>query len=223
LRALYIWVDRESKMTNSFTTLQLPTRGTQRTSVVSLQPRARPGLWGLWNRLAARRRHARIRRKIRTIRRRDPRRLRVLFVCAGNACRSQMAEAFANHYGQGVLTAESAGLRPGTQIPRWTRHVMDERGIPLFRHYVKPLCAVPLASFDLVVNLSRLPMPHLPAPVLRFPVPDPHGKSADFHRMARNMVEHLVETVLVELRGERDAWSLGAPQSAEIAISGSTK
>ncbi|MGH9663820.1 MAG: low molecular weight phosphatase family protein, partial [Bryobacteraceae bacterium] len=95
----------------------------------------------LWNRVAARRRHSRVRRMVRTIRRRDPRRLRVLFVCAGNACRSQMAEAFANHYGQGLLTAGSAGLRPATHIPRRTQHVMDERGISLADHYAKPLYA----------------------------------------------------------------------------------
>jgi len=34
---------------------------------------------------------------------------KVLFVCIGNVCRSPMAEAFANHYGNDVLIAKSAG------------------------------------------------------------------------------------------------------------------
>ncbi|MGI8990585.1 MAG: arsenate reductase ArsC, partial [Bryobacteraceae bacterium] len=37
---------------------------------------------------------------------------RVLFVCIGNCCRSQMAEGFANTYGRDVLAAGSAGLAP---------------------------------------------------------------------------------------------------------------
>ncbi|MGH9665052.1 MAG: hypothetical protein ACRD9L_11565, partial [Bryobacteraceae bacterium] len=86
------------------------------------------------------------------------------------------------------------------------------------------LYAVSLASFDLVVNLSRLQTPALPRPVLRFPVPDPNGKPDEFHREVRNMVEHLVETVLVELRGERDAWSLATRQraAAGAGVSGRT-
>ena len=36
---------------------------------------------------------------------------RVLFVCIGNSCRSQMAEAFARAYGRDVIDAHSAGCR----------------------------------------------------------------------------------------------------------------
>lgn len=39
--------------------------------------------------------------------------IKVLFVCVHNSARSQMAEAFLNHYGQGRIVAESAGLEPG--------------------------------------------------------------------------------------------------------------
>ena len=45
-----------------------------------------------------------------------PRMTRVLFVCLGNSCRSQMAEGFARAYGQGVWEVESAGLMPATII-----------------------------------------------------------------------------------------------------------
>ena len=42
---------------------------------------------------------------------------RVLFVCIGNACRSQMAEAFARAYGSDILTVRSAGLAPAARCP----------------------------------------------------------------------------------------------------------
>jgi protein-tyrosine-phosphatase len=40
---------------------------------------------------------------------------RILFVCVENAGRSQMAEAFANHYGKEKLVASSAGVMAGSQ------------------------------------------------------------------------------------------------------------
>ena len=38
---------------------------------------------------------------------------RVLFVCIGNSCRSQVAEAFARAYGSDVMEVQSAGVSPG--------------------------------------------------------------------------------------------------------------
>ena len=43
--------------------------------------------------------------------------VKVLFVCVHNSARSQMAEAFLNHLGNGQFIAESAGLEPGTLNP----------------------------------------------------------------------------------------------------------
>lgn len=42
---------------------------------------------------------------------------RVLFVCVHNSARSQMAEAYLNHLGQGEFLAESAGLEAGKLNP----------------------------------------------------------------------------------------------------------
>ncbi|MDW7672297.1 MAG: arsenate reductase ArsC, partial [Bacillota bacterium] len=41
------------------------------------------------------------------------RKKKVLFICVHNSARSQMAEAFLNHYGHNHFEAESAGLEPG--------------------------------------------------------------------------------------------------------------
>jgi len=62
---------------------------------------------------------------------------RVLFVCLGNAYRSQMAEGFANRLGHDVLVAESAGLTPVDRVPETTLHVMWEKGIDISAQFPK--------------------------------------------------------------------------------------
>ena len=57
-------------------------------------------------------------------------RLRVLFLCTGNAARSQMAEAFLRKYGNDRFEVHSAGLEP-REIHPVTVQVMDEIGISL--------------------------------------------------------------------------------------------
>jgi len=61
---------------------------------------------------------------------------KVLFVCVHNSARSQMAEAYLNHLGEGRFQAESAGLEPGTLNPRVVR-VMKEDGIDISRNRTK--------------------------------------------------------------------------------------
>jgi arsenate reductase len=56
--------------------------------------------------------------------------IRVLFVCIHNSARSQMAEAFLNHFGEGRFAAESAGLEPGTLNPRVVQ-VLKEDGLDI--------------------------------------------------------------------------------------------
>ena len=56
--------------------------------------------------------------------------LRVLFLCTGNSCRSQMAEAFLRRYAGEHFEAYSAGLEPKPINPL-TIQVMDEIGFDL--------------------------------------------------------------------------------------------
>lgn len=56
--------------------------------------------------------------------------LKVLFVCIHNSARSQMAEAFLNHLGEGRFLAESAGIEPGELNPFVVR-AMAEIGYDL--------------------------------------------------------------------------------------------
>jgi arsenate reductase (thioredoxin) len=55
---------------------------------------------------------------------------KILFVCIHNSARSQMAEVFLNHLGNGQFQAESAGIEAGTLNPNVVQ-VMLEVGIDL--------------------------------------------------------------------------------------------
>lgn len=59
----------------------------------------------------------------------DPR-ARVMFLCTGNSCRSQMAEAFLRKYGKAHVHAYSAGIEPRGVHPM-TVAVMKEVGIDI--------------------------------------------------------------------------------------------
>lgn len=61
---------------------------------------------------------------------------RVLFVCVHNSARSQMAEAFLNHYFGDRFEAESAGLEPGKLNPVVVE-AMKETGIDISNNKTK--------------------------------------------------------------------------------------
>jgi arsenate reductase len=56
--------------------------------------------------------------------------MKLLFICTHNRCRSILAEAVTNFYGQGVLTAKSAGSQPAGEVHPLTLKYLDEFGIP---------------------------------------------------------------------------------------------
>ncbi|MBI5283393.1 MAG: arsenate reductase ArsC [Candidatus Solibacter usitatus] len=135
------------------------------------------------------------------------RRMKVLFVCVGNACRSQMAEGFARAYGADVLTAESAGLSPASLIPEVTHKVMREKGIELTDQYPKAVGEVPLHDVDLVVNISGVPLRGLPVTRARdWKVKDPIGEKESVHKAVRDEVERLVMGLVLELRQLKASW-----------------
>ncbi|MEP0828623.1 MAG: arsenate reductase ArsC, partial [bacterium] len=58
---------------------------------------------------------------------------KILFVCTGNSCRSQMAEGFARHYANGRFEVRSAGIFP-TGIHPMTIETMREVGVDISGH-----------------------------------------------------------------------------------------
>src|ERR1700722_17988052 len=84
-------------------------------------------------------------------------RTKVLFLCIGNACRSQMAEAIARHKAADVIDASSAGLVPFGEIPNTTIAVLGERGISVEGQSSKPLRSDNMSAVDIVINMTGRP------------------------------------------------------------------
>ncbi|MGO9016422.1 MAG: arsenate reductase ArsC [Dissulfurispiraceae bacterium] len=76
----------------------------------------------------------------------------ILFVCTGNAVRSQMAEGIVNHFLSGVWTAFSAGVMP-MEVPKDVIKVMREIGIDMGGSFSKHVDVFKGCCFDRVVVL----------------------------------------------------------------------
>lgn len=77
---------------------------------------------------------------------------KVLFLCTGNSCRSQMAEGFANHDFAERLQAFSAGTDPQGLNPRAVR-VMAELGIDISGQSSDHISKYEGQGFDYVITL----------------------------------------------------------------------
>jgi protein-tyrosine-phosphatase len=77
----------------------------------------------------------------------------ILFVCKGNSGRSQMAEAFLNHFCKSVK-ALSAGVEPDEKIHPWTIQVMQEVGIDVSQHKPKPLTEEMMEKADKIILMD---------------------------------------------------------------------
>lgn len=136
------------------------------------------------------------------------RRSEVLFVCIGNACRSQMAEGFAQAYGRDVMQAYSAGLSPISSVPLLTRQVMFEKNVAIDAQYPKGVEVFRGRPFDAVINMSGLSLPaNVNGPVEEWLIADPYGRSDGVYRQVRDMVETRVMQLILRLRnpGQRTA------------------
>jgi len=77
----------------------------------------------------------------------------VLFLCTGNSCRSQMAEAIVNSGKAGAWTASSAGSRPAGFVHPMAIRVLAEVGIEVRGARSKAVGEFSGRSFDLVVTV----------------------------------------------------------------------
>jgi protein-tyrosine-phosphatase len=125
---------------------------------------------------------------------------RVLFVCIENACRSQMAEAFARRLGAGRVEACSAGSRATGSVDPRAVAFMAERGYDLNVQASKPLSAFEGQTFDAIVTMGcGDACPWLPATHRAdWDLPDPKALPDKEFRAVRDDVERRVQRLLVE-------------------------
>ena len=121
---------------------------------------------------------------------------RVLILCTGNSCRSQMAEGVLRHYGSSRYEVFSAGTKPSSVNPIAIQ-VMKEIGIDISKHRSKHVDEFKGQSFDYVITVcdnAKEACPFFPGNTKRlhweFPDP-PHG-------------EAVTESVIEEFRKVRD-------------------
>ena len=132
-------------------------------------------------------------------------RQRILFVCTGNSCRSQMAEAWARALLREYVEPYSAGVAVSELDPHAVQ-VMQETGIDITAQPSKSIVSLPAVPFDCVVTLSdraqaqaaaywhpdRLLHAGLPAPK-RLPPQTPTDDGLAQYRQIRDEIRCIVE------------------------------
>jgi len=90
---------------------------------------------------------------------------KILFLCTGNSCRSQMAEAWTRYLRNDDYEAYSAGGSP-KGIDHMAVHVMSEAGIDISSQQSKGIDSLGVIEFDYVITLcdnARESCPYYPA------------------------------------------------------------
>ena len=78
----------------------------------------------------------------------------ILFICVENSCRSQMAEAFGNMYGQEIIKPYSSGSRPSGIVNAKAIESMQAVGYDLSTHSSKALNEIPDIEYALLVTMG---------------------------------------------------------------------
>ncbi len=121
---------------------------------------------------------------------------KILFVCVENAGRSQMAEAFANHYGRGRVAASSAGVILAARINPVAVEVMKEKGIDISRNQPKLLTPKMAEEADKIITMGCSVEKICPAPLLKnvidWGLEDPKDKPIEKVRQIRDEIERRV-------------------------------
>ena len=143
---------------------------------------------------------------------------KVLFLCTGNACRSQMAEGWARHLKGDQIEAYSAGVEPHGMNPRAVK-VMAEAAVDISGHHSKHLNELAGVAFDYVITVcdnANESCPVFPGRVKRLHVgfDDPPRLAKDArseeealgqYRRVRDEIRHFIERIdqYIPLNGQQ--------------------
>jgi protein-tyrosine-phosphatase len=131
---------------------------------------------------------------------------KVLFVCVHNSGRSQMAEAFFNHYAFGKAKASSAGTAPAIHVDRTVVAAMKELGIDISSNRPKMLTPEMMEGVDKAITMGCGVEGVCPAtfvPSEDWHLEDPEGKPIEKVREIRDEIEVKVKTLIQQIPGKR--------------------
>jgi arsenate reductase len=103
--------------------------------------------------------------------------LKILFLCTGNSCRSQMAQGWAKKLKSDCIEAFSAGVYP-VAVNSKTIEIMAEAGVDISQHRSKHVDQLAGIDFDYVITLCDnareiCPVFHGKAKLIHKPFSDP--------------------------------------------------
>lgn len=138
--------------------------------------------------------------------------MKILFLCTGNSCRSQMAEGWARHLKGDKIQAYSAGTANHGLNP-YAVKVMAEAGVDISGHTSKTLSELGERQFDYVITVcsdADKNCPIFPGKTIRlhrgFDDPPRLAKTAQneeealkHYRRVRNEIKDFVMTLLESL------------------------
>jgi arsenate reductase (thioredoxin) len=137
-------------------------------------------------------------------------RIKVLFVCMGNSCRSQMAEGWARHLKGNIIDEYSGGIRPIGVSSRAVK-VMAEAGVDISRQKSQCIDEFSEIDFDYIITLcdnaaQMCPVFPETVKVIHRPFEDPYfatGSEEDVmetFRRVRDEIRDFVEAIPNNLR-----------------------
>lgn len=134
-----------------------------------------------------------------------PSRVRVLFVCIGNSCRSPMAESIALRDAADLIETASAGLNALGVVQKQTLQTLQANGYPTDGLYSKPILNDAWAEADLVINMSGYPRERAFArgdwhKVEDWDVEDPYGFDAAAYQRTFEDIRNRIDALIARLR-----------------------
>ncbi|MFQ5480174.1 MAG: arsenate reductase ArsC [Thermodesulfobacteriota bacterium] len=126
---------------------------------------------------------------------------KILFVCVGNTCRSQMAEGFAVFHGADRVEVRSAGTYAAGFVNATTIEVMREKGIDISRQTSDQLTDEALEWADIVVTLGCCSADEICPLAYKgekydWPIEDPLGRPLAETRRIRDDIEARVRELI---------------------------
>jgi arsenate reductase (thioredoxin) len=135
-------------------------------------------------------------------------RVRVLFVCIGNSCRSPMAESIALRDAADLIDTASAGLSPLGIVQKLTLQTLQANGYPTDGLYSKPILNDAWSDADLVINMSGCPRERAFArgdwqKVEDWNVEDPYGSDPAVYQRIFEDIRTRIDALAARLRERR--------------------